>query len=216
MGPFIFLILAFSSPPSKQKMSRPGETYQDAQLTYHNLGYNVKFKIEIENLTSENIETISILPHIGYVKTKPPQVIAAGMKDCMVGHKVGDTATGCVGVAAFKIGSDDDTVCIMYSIPYDQNLYSNWLAVGITDNDRVPLTGNTLFNKMYYETEDFFKRKDFYYDSNEVSFERGDFKVTGEMTKHHRCEITIKISEKVGEARPNYLVFWSWLRCNGS
>ena len=69
-------------------MSRPGETYQDAQLTYHNLGYNVKFKIEIENHTSENIETISILPNIGYVKTKPPQVIAAGMKECMVGHKV--------------------------------------------------------------------------------------------------------------------------------
>ena len=63
-------------------------SYYVAQQTFADLTQNVKFKLEIENDTDVNVETIAIIPHTGYVKIEPPKSIATGKKEAMVGHKV--------------------------------------------------------------------------------------------------------------------------------
>ena len=54
----------------------------------------------------------------------------------------------------WDIGKTDFVLNIMFSIPYDHNLYSNWLAVGIQPKGSV-----SNFNTMYNEDEEGFDRK---------------------------------------------------------
>ena len=54
---------------------------------------------------------------------------------------------------------------LMYSIPFDQNLYSNWIGVGIFDLS----DSGDKFAQMYYQPEESFKRKAFYTDVTPVA-----------------------------------------------
>ena len=58
------------------------------------------------------------------------------------------TWKGVAGTQTWDIGRTDFALNIMFSITYDQNLHSNWLAVGIQPKDSV-----TNFYTMYNEDE---------------------------------------------------------------
>ena len=47
------------------------------------------------------------------------------------------------GTVSWKIGNGDCAV-VMFSLPYDFNLYSNWLSVGIMKESK-----NLKFNRLY-------------------------------------------------------------------
>ena len=57
-----------------------------------------------------------------------------------------------------------ETLAIMFSVPYDYNLFSNWCAVGIFESGRA--CDESLFEEMYYNYE-------IQYFNTEVSFTRG-------------------------------------------
>ena len=46
-----------------------------------------------------------------------------GSEDTMHGRHLSDTACGCVGSAAWTIGDSGKILVVMYSVPYDHNLY---------------------------------------------------------------------------------------------
>ena len=71
----------------------------------------------------------------------------------MSGHKTGNTAKGAVGCQGWKIGGTGKVLAVMYSIPYDHNLHSNWCGVGIFDDGE-----SFSFKKMYYESQVHFSR----------------------------------------------------------
>ena len=79
-------------------------------------------------------------------------------------------------------------VVVMYSIPYSFDLHTNWCGVGIFDiNHDVDF-----FQLMYYDTEDKFKRKDYYYDSDELCYDGDDrFEVSATMSTHHTPDIKV-------------------------
>ena len=83
----------------------------------------------------------------------------------------------------------------MWSVPYDQNLYENWLAVGLTkpgqtDHDK------KWFETMYYNSDVWFNRKSFSGDSFPVEFEDRDFIITGNMGSSHKTTVEVVVKPK--------------------
>ena len=93
-----------------------------------------------------------------------------------------------VGTAGFLI-QDVGQVIVMWSVPYDSNLYSNWMAVGIYPRPSRDIRGGKvyleirrfnngmqqfnsidLFTEMYYYRTTWFRRKQFYSNVTPVSF----------------------------------------------
>lgn len=78
--------------------------------------------------------------------------------------KNNNTATGAVGLLTYDLFHKTTMVCnqrlaIMFSVPYDRNLYSNQLAVGLFNQSRA--CDNTLYEEMYDgKTQESFKRSD--------------------------------------------------------
>lgn len=65
-------------------------------------------------------------------------------------------ATGAVGVLTYDLferqsNSAKETLAIMFSIPYDNNMYKNWLALGIYNKGKV--CDKKLYEEMYYNKE---------------------------------------------------------------
>jgi len=59
------------------------------------------------------------------------------------------TATGVSAVMRWNIGDTDSVLSLMVSVPYNQHLWSSWVAAGITKDNSVPD-----FNAMYSGTPD--------------------------------------------------------------
>ena len=55
--------------------------------------------------------------------TKTIAYLEPDAEETVEGRKAADAATGCVGSAVWKIGDTGKTLAVMYSVPYDQNLY---------------------------------------------------------------------------------------------
>lgn len=79
------------------------------------------------------------------------------MTECCTFTKTGISATGAIGVLMYdlirrspNVGvREQESLAIMFSVPWDYNLYKNWFAVGIYKSDRS--CDEELFKEMYYE-----------------------------------------------------------------
>lgn len=94
-------------------------------------------------------------------------------------NKTTGAATGAVGVFTYDLVNADlndysHVLAVMFSVPYDRNLYSNWFGVGIFER------GNecdyNLYNVMYNGSENSFVRSKA--DGSCISYE-GDYIVVG-------------------------------------
>lgn len=79
------------------------------------------------------------------------------MKECCTFTKSSSSATGATGVLMYDLlgrssgGGPPESLAIMFSVPWDYNLYKNWFAVGIYKSDRS--CDKELFKEMYYENK---------------------------------------------------------------
>ena len=108
-------------------------------------------------------------------------------------HKVGHTACGTCGSVSWQI--KDRRVVVMWSVPYDHNIYDNWLAVGITkpgvtDHDR------NWFDIMYYKNDGWFKRGCFGQHCDPITFADSEFIVTGTMGSAHKTTVVIVVKPR--------------------
>ena len=97
-------------------------------------------------------------------------------------------AVQCAGIVIWTIEDSKEKVAVMYSIPYDHNLHSNWVGVGICSQYHVPN-----FNEMYNGNQDYFKKKEFYYDTDPVSFSTSEFTVEATCGTNHKPTIRVKL-----------------------
>ncbi|XP_036449149.1 bryoporin-like [Colossoma macropomum] len=91
----------------------------------------------------------------------PPQpTIAQKTQEICSFSKISYTARGAVGVLTYQILQNEEEhvgeLAIMFSVPFDYNLYKNWFALGIFDAD-IPCDLN-LFKRMYYDIDGPFTR----------------------------------------------------------
>lgn len=57
-------------------------------------------------------------------------------------------ARGAVGVLCYYIAQKKRSLCVMFSVPYDYNLYSNWWNVKLVEGKVYPTY--SLYREMYY------------------------------------------------------------------
>uniref|UniRef100_A0A8C6SQZ1 Actinoporin n=1 Tax=Neogobius melanostomus TaxID=47308 RepID=A0A8C6SQZ1_9GOBI len=113
--------------------------------------------IEISNLTSSYC---LINPKV-YLENGgthiPPQPSVRPLKTELCNFtKDGGKSSGAVGVLTYDLferGHNDyiETVALMFSVPYDYNLYQNWVGVGIYPKDKA--CDEALYKEMYYSKE---------------------------------------------------------------
>eukprot|EP00064_Thunnus_orientalis_P025602 superscaffoldBa00013371_g25994 len=87
--------------------------------------------------------------------------IAPSKCDVVEFSKTPNTACGSVGVLTYDLLEEDtdqptEKIAVMFSVPFDFNMYSNWYAVGIFEKSKE--CDHDLFNDMYYNTSPSFVR----------------------------------------------------------
>uniref|UniRef100_A0A3Q1IW98 Uncharacterized protein n=1 Tax=Anabas testudineus TaxID=64144 RepID=A0A3Q1IW98_ANATE len=89
-------------------------------------------------------------------------LIAPSQSDTFLFSKTPHTARGSVGVFTYDLlpnASEQECkekIAVMFSVPYDFNLYYNWYAVGVFDEKRQ--CDHNLYREMYYNTNKTFIR----------------------------------------------------------
>uniref|UniRef100_A0A3P9III1 Actinoporin-like protein n=1 Tax=Oryzias latipes TaxID=8090 RepID=A0A3P9III1_ORYLA len=107
--------------------------------------------VEITNLTNNYYSFFCTMSY------NPPQPSVHPLKtEVCTFTKSSASATGSVGVLTYELFERTqkdhiETLAIMFSVPWDYNLYKNWFAVGIHKKGRN--CDKDLFKQMYYEKE---------------------------------------------------------------
>lgn len=87
----------------------------------------------------------------------PPQPTVRPLKTEVCNFTKSSAKTsGAVGVLTYDLferhsNSAKEKVAIMFSVPYDYNLYQNWFAVGLYDKDKE--VNESLYKEMYYNKD---------------------------------------------------------------
>lgn len=96
----------------------------------------------------------------------PPQPIVRPLKTEVCNFtKTSGSTKGAVGVLTYNIiregcGDSKEMLAIIFSVPFDYNIYKNWVAVGIYDqppNNQEKST-KKLYEEMYYKNQTSFTR----------------------------------------------------------
>ena len=109
-----------------------GQTMGQVAAQFSSYGHDVKFIMNVDNYTDKWMMADNFSAYSGHVSSPPSNIEPETAESC-AGHKAGGS-TGCVGTMTWGIQNTGYSAVVMYSVPYDQNLYSNWLSVGIFDN----------------------------------------------------------------------------------
>ncbi|XP_060596453.1 tereporin-Ts1-like, partial [Ruditapes philippinarum] len=155
-------------------------------------GYAVTCGIEIENWT-KYVLAFPIAHVKGGTLSSPPVTILPAKKEVMISHKASGTATGVYGTASWLIEStavsQQRRLVVMWSAPYDFNIHSNTLAVGITTPGQTSHpVGPTWFDKMYYDEKVAilpYIKKEFVRDFSPIIFEDAEYQEVPTMGSSH-------------------------------
>ncbi|XP_008293160.1 cytolysin Src-1-like [Stegastes partitus] len=107
------------------------------------------------------------------------------------------TARGAVGVFTYDLYNettkrDDNKVAVMFSNPYDLNIYSNCFAVGIIDGNQP--CDQSLYETMCYHTLEWFVRAQA---GSYLTYSKGDVTISATMTDAYQVDLTVTVSSTV-------------------
>ena len=156
----------------------------------------ITVNITVENWTRFPMTNPSIRAVGGVVDLLPTDIEPA-TKEIMVARKSRLTATGSYGTVSWlvNVSGHKQRIVVMWSVPYDYNLYSNWLAVAVVNSATHP-EGGTWFDKMYngYDSDyNNFKRKEFRSHLDDLVFYRSYFKINARMGNGHKTQVTVEV-----------------------
>ena len=166
------------------------------------INYSVVCGIEIENWTRYRFTAPRIKLQHGYV-SHPATTIMPATRVVMVGRKCGYTATGTSGTVSWLIDGDGRRLVVMWDVPFNFDLFSNRMALGLTEEECRRDHGENWFETMHQQknpNEDIvsggnprinFKRM-LCNDINEEMIVNDDmFEISGTMGSVHKPEIRI-------------------------
>jgi len=173
-----------------------------AAMSYQNIDSEVKFLLEVSNVTKWILWPGECYIHWGYIPS-PPTVILPGEKASITGHNeeghyAGDPnhnlyATGVTGVVSWKIGKTSKKLAIMYSMPFNWKQWKNKLGIAIVDeNQKI----DKAFCRRMIVEEDLASTREFHGLIKPIKVTSDKFQVSGTMGTSHHCEIKITFMAK--------------------
>nr|XP_055049288.1 uncharacterized protein LOC129434378 isoform X1 [Misgurnus anguillicaudatus]XP_055049289.1 uncharacterized protein LOC129434378 isoform X1 [Misgurnus anguillicaudatus] len=153
------------------------------------LDTNRNCTIQIANMSEVySLNNAKVYTYSGYCCDPPQPTISSNKIDVCAFTKTANTACGAVGVLTYDLFHTKNQECtermaIMFSVPYDYNLYSNYFGIGGFKMDHE--CNEALYNHMYY--------------GNDSNFIRAIADVAGITYKTSRVEIRATMSN-VGKA----------------
>ena len=91
----------------------------------------------------------SCYPNRGHI-VLPPTTIAPGSKETMVARKASWCHTGSSGTVAWEIDGAEQSLVLLWSIPFNNTYYANWLGAGITEPKHHFKADSSSFESLYY------------------------------------------------------------------
>lgn len=123
---------------------------------------NRQCTVEIKNKTSglKLCNPLSYV-HSGICESPLPPTLRSSESGTALFTKKTMATCGSVGVFTYNIvneSSKDDRgqLAVMFSVPFDFNVFSNWYAIGIFDKNKK--CDEDLYNEMYYNVQQDFVR----------------------------------------------------------
>ncbi|KAG5854983.1 hypothetical protein ANANG_G00043860 [Anguilla anguilla] len=135
---------------------------ESAEAVAANLSSSRNVTIEISNLTRDYcLANPKVYLDSGDTYNPPQPTVRPLMTEVCSFSKTSGKAKGSVGVLTYDLlerakRNDTETLSVMFSIPYDYNMYKNWFAVGIHSKGKD--CNESLFKEMYYNKESGFVR----------------------------------------------------------
>ncbi|KAJ8364599.1 hypothetical protein SKAU_G00134300 [Synaphobranchus kaupii] len=135
---------------------------ESAESVAANLSSGRNVTIEITNLTRDYcLANPKVFLDSGDTYNPPQPTVRPLKTEVCAFSKTYGKAKGSVGVLTYNLlqrSKKDkmETLSVMFSVPYDYNLYQNWFAVGIHSKGRD--CNEALFKEMYYNEESGFVR----------------------------------------------------------
>jgi len=174
-----------------------GTSFDHAAIGYHHIDSEVKFLLEVTNETKWRLWPGECYIHWGYIPS-PPTMILPGEKVSITGHnQEGHYArdrnhnvydTGATGVASWKIGKTGKKLAIMYSLPFNFDLWKNKLGIAIVDeNERI----DKIFCRRMIVDDNLAARREFFRQIKPIKVKSGQFHVIGTMGTSQHCQIKI-------------------------
>ncbi|XP_062331099.1 actinoporin-like protein [Osmerus eperlanus] len=130
---------------------------ESAESVAVNMTSSRNVTIEITNLTNNYcLLNPKVFLENGCTHSPPQPTVRPLKTEVCSFSKDSAKATGSVGVMTYDLFEKTqngyiETVAIMFSVPYDYNMYKNWFAVGIFGKGKE--CNEALYKEMYYNKE---------------------------------------------------------------
>ncbi|KAL3870273.1 hypothetical protein ACJMK2_038350, partial [Sinanodonta woodiana] len=161
-----------------------------------NPNFKISCGIEVENWSKFPLIQPAVRIFAGALST-PPGNILPSKKEAMVARKSSDSATGTFGTVSWLVEGQARRIVLMWAAPYDFNLFSNWLGVGITTPGVIfHAEENDWYYQMYYgRSSDSlrFNRSAFYWESSPVIYTDDLIQISGTMSTGHQAQVKITV-----------------------
>ncbi|XP_036408043.1 DELTA-sagatoxin-Srs1a-like [Megalops cyprinoides] len=128
---------------------------ETAEAVSSALTTNRNCTIEITNVSSSYcLVNPKVYMSSGFSFNPPQPTVRTTKTEVCSFTKDDNTASGSVGVLTYELFDMrsrhcNELIAIMFSVPFDYNIYKNWLGVGIFEHKRA--CDEALYKHMYYE-----------------------------------------------------------------
>uniref|UniRef100_H3AM30 Uncharacterized protein n=2 Tax=Latimeria chalumnae TaxID=7897 RepID=H3AM30_LATCH len=152
--------------------------------------------IEIHNSSEPvTLNSPSTYCYSGYIQLPPSPTIEPGEKHTCVFIKKSYSACGSVGVLIYNICDRGLRFVLMFSNPYDYNLYSPEFALYMYVTDKKIPADYNLYHEMYYSLKpaDDFQKCDVGKSSHTLHITHSGIKISATMSNDYKAVIKVKI-----------------------
>lgn len=134
----------------------------------------------------------------GSTFSPPPPTVRSNHTELCSFSKIGNKATGAVGVLTYELFDMRNHTCkevmaVMFSVPFDYNFYQNWVAVGVFEHTQA--CDEKLYDQMYNKKHANFTRHKA--DGSGVKHEGNEVDLRACMSDDEKAIIKLEVYDKM-------------------